>query len=383
MTPRERILAAIRRVEPDRVPIDFGGTGVTTLVARAHENLRAHLGLPDAPPPAPMARRFSTVIPDESIMRLFGADARSVTTGASDAQPEQALSENMIIDEWGVTWVRPEGGQFMMLDGPLHKIEEPDVSHLRRIAWPDPADPGRFRGLRERARKLHEETDYAVILYAGTGPIHLGQAVRGFAQWMEDTVLRPTFVEALLDITTEVWIEQARRALTEAGEYVDVVLYGDDIGSQRGPLFSPSLYRRIFKSRQRAMIDTVKRWGKPFLYHTCGSVYDFIPDLIDIGVDALNPVQVAAGKMDTLRLKREFGRDLCFWGGVDTQQVLPRGTENDVREEVRRRIDHMAAGGGYVLASVHNIQEDVPPANIVAMYEEGLRYGSGRLSATG
>jgi len=158
---------------------------------------------------------------------------------------------------------------------------------------------------------------------------------------------------------------------------VDIVCWGDDLGTQRGPQISPELYRRMIKPRQKRMVEAIKRHGKLVLYHTCGSVADFLPDFIELGIDAVNPVQVSAAGMDTQRLKREFGRDITFWGAVDTQTVLPRGSPVDVRSEVRRRIDDLAPGGGYVLCAVHNIQPEVPPENIVAMYEAALEYGKG------
>jgi uroporphyrinogen decarboxylase len=198
---------------------------------------------------------------------------------------------------------------------------------------------------------------------------------------MEDLLLRPAFFEALLDRLTNIYIEITTRALDEAGEYMDAVLVGDDLSNQAGPFFRLELYRSLIKPYQKQIIDTVKRRGKPFVYHTCGAAYPFIPDLIDLGIDALNPVQVSAVGMDTKRLKREFGRDLAFWGGVDTQSVLPRGTPADVRKEVKTRIDDLAGGGGYVLASVHNIQAEVPPQNVAAMLEAAIEFGRKGVSA--
>jgi uroporphyrinogen decarboxylase len=170
-------------------------------------------------------------------------------------------------------------------------------------------------------------------------------------------------------------IQVANRALEEAGAYVDLVMYGDDIATQNATLFRPDLYRRMIKPRHKAIADAVKRHGKPILYHSCGSVYALVRDLIEVGIDALNPVQVSAADMGSDRLKREFGRELAFWGAIDTHRVLPTGTPAQVREEVKRRIDHLHGDGGYVLCAVHNIQPEVPPENIVAMYEAALEYG--------
>ena len=188
-------------------------------------------------------------------------------------------------------------------------------------------------------------------------------------------MLRPVFAEALLERAADIFIQIANRALGEAGEYVDLVMYGDDIATQNATLFRPDLYRRMIKPRHKAMANAIKRHGKPILYHSCGSVYALIRDLIEVGIDALNPVQVSAANMATERLKQEYGRELAFWGGIDTHRVLPTGTPAEVREEVKRRIDHLRDNGGYVLCAVHNIQPEVPPENIVAMYEAAFEYG--------
>ncbi len=375
MTHRERILAALSHKEPDRLPRDLGSSLATTMTIKAHERLRAYLGLPSEPPPATFAARSSTVIPDDAILRRFDVDARPLLLGSPDGRPDRRLSQDAFADEWGVTWTRPEDGHFITTDGPFYHLEEPALQDLERASWPDPDDPGRYRGLRERARALHEGTDYAVVLTLGVGPVHQCQFLRGYGEWLEDLLVNPAFAEGLLDRVVEPWIRVADRALREAGEYVDVVMYGDDIGTQGGPLVRPELYRRVIKPRHRRMADAVKRHGKPILYHSCGSVYAFIPDLIDIGIDALNPVQVTAADMDTRRLKQQFGADLAFWGGINTQKVLPFGTPQDVREEVRRRIEDLADGGGYVLCAVHNIQPEVPPGNVVAMYDAALELG--------
>lgn len=375
MTHRERVLAALNHQKPDRVPTDLGSSIATTVTAKAHERLRAHLGLSSEPPPAVCAKRAQTVIPDEAIMRRFEVDCRPVHLGAPDGRADREIAGGAFIDEWGVTWTKPEGGHFINSDGPFCHRDEPTADNLEKAEWPDPEDAGRYRGLRERARALHENTDYAVVLNLPVGPVHECQFMRGYAQWLEDLLIHPAFAEALLDRVTEIWIRISQRALAEAGDYVDVAMYGDDVATQRSPLFRPELYRKVIKPRHKRMAEAVKRYGKPILYHSCGSVYKLIPDLIEIGIDALNPVQVSAADMDTQRLKREFGRHLTFWGGIDTQRVLPVGTPAEVREEVKRRIKDLADNGGYVVGAVHNIQPEVPPENVVALYDAVAEYG--------
>jgi uroporphyrinogen decarboxylase len=373
MTHRQRIHAALRREQTDRVPLDLGSTLATTLTAGAHERLRRYLGLPGASPAAVFSRRSGTVIPDEALLKYFDVDARPLILGAPERRPDREISETAFVDEWGITWSRPHGGHYINTAGPFYGLEEPSPRDVERHDWPDPDDPGRFRGLRDRARALYEQTDYAVVLGLGVGPVHQCQFLRGYGEWLVDLIAHPAFAEALLDRVVEIWVAIARRALEEAAEFVDLVMFGDDVGTQKGPLVRPELYRRVIQPRHRRMIEAVKAFGKPVLFHSCGSVYALIPALIDAGVDILNPIQVSAAHMDTARLKAEFGRDLVFWGAVDNQGVLPKGTPEAVRCEVRRRVADLGPGGGYVLAAAHNIQQDVPPENVVAMFDEARR----------
>jgi uroporphyrinogen decarboxylase len=177
----------------------------------------------------------------------------------------------------------------------------------------------------------------------------------------------------------DIWIKIAENALDATGDHVDVIAWGDDVAIQESTLMSPGTYRELVKPRHKRMVQALKsRCGAKIHFHSCGSVYALLEDLIDIGIDALNPIQVSAHNMDPATLKREFGDRLTFWGGIDTQQVLPYGSPREVREEVRYTIECLAPGGGYVLAGVHNLQGDVPPENVVAMYDEGRKYGAYR-----
>ena len=372
MTSRERVLAALTHRVPDRIPLDLGGNLATTMTETAHQRLRAHLSMEDAGAPRIFSRRSGTVIPDEGILERFCVDCRAVLLGDPDINPDRQLDGGTLMDEWGVTWLRPESGHYIPVHGPFTNLDDPDPAALNRYRWPDPNDAGRYRGLRQSAQSLHEATSYAIVLNLGVGPVHLCQYLRGYGEWLMDLIERPAFAEALLDVAANFHIEVTTRALNEAAPFVDAVCFGDDIGTQQRPLVRPDLYRRTIKPRHRRMVDAVKRFGKPLIYHSCGAVYPFLADLVDLGIDALNPVQVSAAGMDTARLKREFGSRLTFWGGVDTQVVLSRGTVEDVRREVRRRIDDLSGDGGYVLAAVHNIQGEVPPENVVAMFEAAL-----------
>jgi uroporphyrinogen decarboxylase len=202
--------------------------------------------------------------------------------------------------------------------------------------------------------------------------------IRGFGDFYSDLVTNKKFVHELLDKLLEIRLDMTERSLVEVDGYVDVILTGDDLGTQNGPMLSVPMYEEFIKPRQKILFDAVRK-GAPdakILYHCDGCIDMFLPHLIEIGIDGLNPVQVSAKNMgNTKRLKREFGQDLFFWGGVDTGRVIPFGTRDEVFEEVKRRIDDMGEGGGYVLNFVHNIQDEVPPENVCAMFEAALEYG--------
>lgn len=244
------------------------------------------------------------------------------------------------------------------------------------MAWPEAIRPGLTAGLREKALALRQSTDKAIIANLAMHIHTQSYFLRGFSQYLMDTVLNPGLIEAIMDRVLEIFIERSRSIMAEIGDLVDVVYVADDLGAQNGPLFSPRTYRQLLKPRQKKLFEAIKRGNDvKILYHTCGSVIEFIDDLAEVGVDILNPVQTSAAGMDPKTLKERFGGKVCFWGGIDTQSVLPFGTPEQVRDEVRRCIDAFAPGGGYVAAAIHNIRPEVPPENIVAMVEAVHEFG--------
>jgi len=200
--------------------------------------------------------------------------------------------------------------------------------------------------------------------------------LRGLEQFYIDLVTAPEYVEAVMDRTLAFWIDFERTFLAEVGDYLDVICVGDDVAMQSGPTFAPEIHRRIVKPRQKALYDEIHRLTHAKLwYHSCGAVREYIPDLIEMGVDILNPVQVSARGMDPLEMKAEFGDRIVFWGGgIDTQHVFPRGTPDEVRTNVRANIAAFRPGGGYVFNCVHNIQGDVPEENLAAFWEAARKY---------
>jgi uroporphyrinogen decarboxylase len=371
MTSRQRVLAALNHEPPDRMPIDIGGSSASTIVGEAYERLKAQLGV--AEETRYMKRKSRTAILAEPIAQRLHSDTRPLVPGSPDGWQDIALPDDSFTDEWGVTWANAEGGHYAPIGNPLRDATRADLDHY---PWPDPLNPGRVRGLREEARRLHEETDCAVVLSLPVGFVHQSQYLRGYENYLVDLLLDPGFVEALMDRTLDYWLRLAEAVLKEADPYVDVVLIADDVAFHDRPMVDLRRYRRMIKPRHARMVELIKQVSPAkVLYHCCGAVKSLIPDFIELGIDALNPVQVSSAGMDTAELKALYGDRLCFWGAIDTGHVLPHGSPDDVRAEVARRIRDLAAGGGYVLAAVHNIQEDVPPENILAMADAACGLG--------
>ncbi len=381
MTSRERVMAALNHQEPDRVPIDLGQVGGDGITAVAYRNLIRYLGLPERP--IQIKHKFAQeALVDEDVLQRFRVDLRFVEPGAPDGWTDLALSENSYQDEWGVVRTMPPGGYYYDLTrSPF--AEDATLSAIDSYHWPDPDDPGRYRGLREKARYFHEETDYAVVANLNCSFFLRCFELRGWENFYMDMVANVEFAEALMDRFLDIRLRIAERALEEIGEYIDIVMAtSDDLGAIDRPLISPTLYRSLVKPRQKRTFDFFRaHTDAKLFYHNDGAIYSLIPDFIELGVDALNPIQVnAAGMGDTKKLKAEFGDKLTFWGAIDTHRVLPDGTPEDVREEVRNRIRDLGQGGGYVICSVHHIQPEVPPANVVAMFDAAYELGGYPLS---
>ncbi|MAG36392.1 MAG: hypothetical protein CL878_09130 [Dehalococcoidia bacterium] len=375
---RRRLLAALDHLEPDRVPLDFGSTRVTGCTLAAYRRLRSYLGLPAKEPVCIDPIQQLAQVEDDVLERL-DVDTRGVFIGAPDgfrSTTERHDGAEEYVDEWGVRRRKPPGGYYFDLVKSPFAGEDPQLSWLDQHPWPDPADPGRYRGLQDEVAALRAAGEYAIVFSPASGPLHITQYLRGFEGWYTDFVLNPAFLEGLFEHVFGFACAVAEQSLRLIGDQVDVVFVGDDLGTQRGPQVSPALYRQFIKPFQRRLFDVYHTHSKGrALYHTCGSVVDLLPDLVEIGVDILNPVQVTAAGMEPARLKQEFGRHLSFWGGVDTQRVLPYGSPAEVRREVAQRITELGEGGGYVVNSVHNVQPDVPPANLVAMFGAGHEFG--------
>jgi uroporphyrinogen decarboxylase len=292
------------------------------------------------------------------------------------------LDENgdwVIRNERGeITARMPKGGYYF--DGLVHPLAEVDtVDALEALAerWP-PISNEVLDCLHDQARELYERTEYAIMGGFGGSFLEAGQGLRGWDTFMMDLALRPDFVERLLDIMLEHYIENVQRYIDAVGEYVQLINVGGDLGTQNGPQLSTAMYSALIQPHQKAFWTYIHEHSDLYIFlHCCGGIYPLIPGLIDAGVDVLNPVQTSAAGMDPVRLKHEFGEQIVFWGGgCDTQMVLGNASPEEIREHVHDRIRIFAPGGGFVFNQIHNIQVNVPPENIVAMLEAAYDFGA-------
>jgi uroporphyrinogen decarboxylase len=278
----------------------------------------------------------------------------------------------------------PEGSFFFdQKIWPLYGKDPDDFDdldeHLRKIMWVYMTDPlwhhaGEYdfhARVAAAAKKLYEETDYSIMTGFGGQFFELGSFIFRNDEFMTNMVLKRSMVEKLLDTLLERHMRNLKPFLKAVSPYVDTIVFGDDLGAQAGPMISPKLYRDLVLPRARKLYRYVRENSdvKVFL-HSCGAISEFLPDLIEAGVQVINPVQTTARGMDPEKLKREFGKDLVFWGGgIDTQRTLPDADPGGVREEVRGNCEIFMKGGGYIFNQIHNMLDTVPPENIIAMYE--------------
>ena len=382
MTHRERVARALNHREPDRVPIDYGGILASGIHELAQRKLREYLGFPLVEEElVDMMQQLAR--PDPKIREYFDADVYPIYAQPPKDWKLEVREEGdftYFYDEWKVKYRKPKkrGWYYDLCEHPLARIDS--VEGLNSYRWPNSRDPGRFEGLKEKVKRIYENTDYALLLSAPyVGVFEGGYFLRGIENWFVDMATNHKFVEALIERILDFYLQYWDEVLSRIGSYVQVVQIGDDLGGERGPLFSPKLYQKLFKPAHKKICDLIKsKTDAKILLHCCGDIYLFLPDIIDVGVDIINPVQVSCPSMaDTRKLKREFGSDLVFWGGgCDTQKVLPHGTSEEVEKEVKRRISDLAPGGGFIFTQVHNILPEVPPENIVTMFETAKEYGS-------
>ncbi|UCG59629.1 MAG: hypothetical protein JSU70_08945 [Phycisphaerales bacterium] len=380
MTSRERLNKALNHEIPDRVPIDLGGfqTGIHRI---AYAELLAHLGIEDELTILDPVQQLAK--PCEQLLERFHVDVRyvcahgpedfdgSIRTATRDGKLWHDLK-----DEFGVVWSMSYEQQLYM-DISHHPLADATIKDLADYPFPKGDDPTRFTGVRDEALELRRQTPYAISTGIGGVVYEVCWYMRGLERWFVDMIENPAYCEAALDRMLKFWMDYYTGFMAEVGDIIDVVMIGDDIGGQAGPLFSPNFYREIVKPRQKKLVQHIKSLTPAKIwYHTCGSVLQLIPDLLDNGIDILNPVQISAADMDPQKLKSRYGDKLVFWGGaIDTQHTLPYAEPQRIRREVQKNLQVLMPGGGYVFNNVHNVQADVPAENIVALFDSAYEFG--------
>ena len=406
MTSRERILASINHKEPDRVPLDLGSTPSSGISAIAYNNLKKHLNIQDG-----HTRVYDVcqqvAQPEDGIIERFGVDVIDIGRAfnvSDDSWHEVRLSDGSRA-EYPI-WFKPveqKDGSFIahLKDGtPAGRMPQgatffdqvtfpyldgypadfsslgTDMSRVHWSAfahspWDHATEKDFWSNLRGKALELRRTTDKALMFVCGCNLFEWGTFLRRMDNFLMDMYSEPEQVERFLDAIMELHMATLVKACEALGDVVDIIRFGDDLGTSNGPFMSPEVYRRLFKPRHKALCDYVKKHSSMHTFlHSCGSLYKLLPDLIEVGYDILNPIQTSCIDMEPERLKKEFGGDITFWGaGADTKTVLNRGNPAEVIDHVRRRIDILAPGGGFVFNTIHNIMPNVPAENIVAMYQ--------------
>ncbi len=406
MTSRERVLAALNHREPDKVPVDCGAMRSTGIMAIAYNRLKKHLGITGGE-----TKLYDSVqqlaLPEQWYLDRFHIDAVDLEQAFADDPadwkdwllPDDSpakLPTWLKIEKRDDTWVCVDGEgdaiaqmphnslYFDQAMWPLHEVHKDSFddlpyyldkvmwSYMTGPLWRNSGRPDFYTMLRERAKKLYEETDYAIMIGFGGNLFEWGQFLYRTDGFLMNLVTHREEMEKMLDRLTEIHIENLKPVLEAVSPYVQIIQVGDDLGMQSGPMLSPKMYHEIFFPRHKKIYRYIKDHSDIYVFlHSCGEISEFIPDLIEAGVDVLNPVQINTPGMEPERLKREFGKDISFWGGgADTQHILPEGTPDQVRADVRKNTEIFMKGGGFVFNQVHNILAGVPPENIIAMYDE-------------
>jgi uroporphyrinogen decarboxylase len=378
MTPRDRVLTALAHEQPDRVPIVLGVTNATGIKMRTYREIKRLAGI-DAPDAwlYDWPELGSAAVDDATLRRLH-VDVRAVL----DREPAATLARNRdrpahsdYVNSWGSGAVEIAPDEWFPMIEPL--AEATTLDAIERYPWPDVDDPSRFAVMGEDAARLAADGEFAIVVAPWLAfPLERAFAMQGMDRFLMNAALFPDFAAALLTRITDLCERLVTNALDAVGPNVDIVKIGDDLGTQQSLLMSPAMYRSLLKPLHARLIESIRsRTRARVFFHTDGDVFPLIEDLVEIGVDILNPVQTSAGRMsDLATLKARYGDALSFCGAIDTQRILPHGRPEEVRAEVRRVIDVLGAGGGYLLSSVHTVMNDVPAENVLAMVDEAVAH---------
>ena len=396
-TSRERVLKTIRHEEPDRLPIDLGGMASTGIMAIAYARLKEHLGITSGEIRVfDMGQQLAEVEPE--ILSRFGVDVVSLGNSLGEFPPEYwkpwRLPNGVACQIPASVDLRPDeenGGWQIWEDSiPMQRMSASSlyfsetihplagmttVEELQSVPRPIISDE-ELKFFEMRAKALYENTDFAIMANFGGNILETGNSLRGFTRFMMDLGRGGTFLEELIGGIVETQLKNLTLFLEAVSNYVQIIKFGDDLGMQDRTIMSRSMYQKYLMPGHQKLFEYVHQNSNCSVFlHSCGSIYPLIPDLIAAGVDILNPVQTSAKNMDPKRLKEEFGNQITFWGGgCDTQHVLPFAAPEEVARHVREQIEIFAPGGGYVFNPIHNIQADITPENIVAMFDTAREF---------
>lgn len=383
LIPRERVWQALAHREPDRIPVDFASTHITGIHREAYRHIIEPLDISDDK--ALRFQRSGLADPDERFLQLTGSDVRGVWPnklgeGHWAVREWDDEKDWYVLDEWGTTWKKSkDGGLYYDVCATQLPGEDLEESDLDRYEHPTLNNPEKFTGMYEAA-KAADQNGFAIFVENPMVEIfHSQTRIRGFQNFFTDLILTPDLAERMMARTEEQMEAYYAHVLEELKEFPLIVRLSDDLGSQNTLLMSPELYRTLVKPMHRKLIDFIRSRAKnkvKIFFHSDGAILELIPDLIEIGVDILNPIQYSCTGMDSATLKREYGSELCFWGGgIDTQTSFREGNLQHVRDTVRQQIETLAPGGGFIFSQVHNFQKGTDPEKFWAVWETVREYG--------
>ena len=374
MTPRECFYAAMNHEQPDKLLLDMG-KHIGSIHRRAYAQLKDYLGDENMLNGELILDRMAqTVVPDECLLERFDIDFRWVVPNWVQVTERQDVPG--YVDMWGVPYKATADWDHCVVDGA--PMREATLETIDDYQWPDPADPEQFRGLREQARHLYENTDFVIGADAiKAGVLMNSLQMRGYDKFFMDLAIDEPFAEAMMDRILATLKEMWSRYLEEVGEYVQLAYVTDDLGSQTSLLVSPRMFRKLIKPRMKELHDHIKSCADvQLMFHSDGAVLPLLDDFVDMNVDILNPVQTSvSGLDDTFALKEAFGDRLSFHGAIDVQQMMPNATTAELEQEIARRIYDLGRNGGFILAPCHNIGHDIPPENVVTLFEKARQLG--------
>lgn len=372
ISSRERVMIALSHREPDRVPVDIGEGRQTSIYVQPYVKTMEALGF-DRQETVVVSPRGVVDGFDERFLQAFGIDFRRIGLRVTP-DDQMTESDDSFRDEWGIGW-RKVGCFVSPVD---HPLKDATMDDLKRYKWPDPADERRFKGVREEAEFKWKNTDYAIVAKQPSntyGVLTQSIYLRGMENFFMDLIINKEFASELLKRVTDYHVGLYENYLDMVGDFVNIVHTSDDLGTQAGPYFSLEMYRELIKPHERRLMSAIKnKTVAKILYHCDGAITSLMGDLIEIGVDILNPVQPSQ-EMDPTTLKTTFGGEISFHGGIDQHRALTTGTKDDVRKEVELRIRQLAPGGGYILAAAQTVMPEVPAENIICMFETARQKG--------